>query len=286
MRNALVFLLLAVLSIGCCRERRLVPVDLPPTPKPERLTYDLLREVLRQMVTADGRVDPFYYNEMLGPLDRQLARMTDVGPISTPERYDDPNAVLAYWYNARAAWALRLLAMRNPGGWLTLEPNEKLPCDRSLYDKPFRLDGKMMTLGEIDDYLACFEDVRVLVASPGVTFQRAPMTRAPFDPNTISAAVEQRFQDFLDDPKRLVIDRLHRTVRVPPVLWAFHDRMIRQYRQTYETIDVDLLLALLEHTSGSPRRRLQNAMGYTCVRAKRSFELAITPLDRALEARR
>ncbi|HAU37297.1 MAG TPA: hypothetical protein DCX07_06220, partial [Phycisphaerales bacterium] len=91
---------------------------------------------------------------------------------------------------------------------------------------------------------------------------RARMPCEPFQPEGIRRAIRQRFEEFLDDEERFVIDVQSRQVRVPPVLARFSPSLIADYERRYGATGATLTTALLPHTSSSAQRRLQDAIGY------------------------
>ena len=191
-------------------------------------------------------------------LDRQLAILAVTGPTATPSLFPTRQDALAYWYNACAAWSMKLLlASKCP----------RLIGAKTLLDRQFPLDGRVMTLREIGRTLAAEEDFRIAAAAPGVTTCCARLPKAPIDPNGFSETVERRFEEFLNDRLRVYIDVPRRRVLIPPVLWQFRDRLISEYDRKYRTQGATLVSALLARTTGSAHRRLQEALGYREVQA-------------------
>jgi hypothetical protein len=200
------------------------------------------------------------------PLERQAKLLAVTGPTATPELFSSADAELAYWYNARCAWSMKLaLDCGCPKRMRRAE----------LSDRPFPIDGRMMTLTGIDEVLAGEEDFRVLVASPGVCVQRSALPAEPFSAGDVRERIARRFDAFIDDFDRLPIDVAARKIRVPPVLWRVRDRVIGQYERTYQTRGATLSTALLPHVSGSASRRLHDAVGYDCVPAPSKCEPAL-----------
>jgi len=219
-----------------------------------------LAMVLQEAVDDAGRVDFEVLATNREVLLRQLRRLAVTGPTATATLYPTHDDRIAYWYNARAAWAM----------YLSLQCKDSdNPSRRRLETRAFPLDGRKMTLEKIDAILAADKDWRTLVASPGVRLDRALLPSEPFSGDDIRRRIDRRFQRFIDDERRFVIDVAHRRVLVPAVLWRFHKRIIDEHNTTYRTEGTNLLTALLPYTHGSPHRRLQDAVGYTCVPAER-----------------
>ncbi len=238
------------------------PVTLDATYPPRPLRYEPLAELLSLAVRKNGLANAEMLEKHADVLDAQLRRLAVAGPTATPELLPDPNSRLAYWYNARAAWAMKLLLV---------ERCEKRVHADSLRRRRFPLDARQISLAQLDAILAGEDDFRVAVAAPGVTTHDARLPAEPFDANTIADAVAERFAEFIDDPMRLVIDVRHKEIAVPRRLWQFRERLIEQYERAYGTEGATLVTALLPHLDGSPHRRLQRAIGYRAVLADERY---------------
>ena len=78
--------------------------------------YTDLATVLNKASAKDGTIDPDELKECTEALDRQLAIMTVTGPTVTPDLLPAREDRLAYWLNARAAWAMKLLSAGEKNG--------------------------------------------------------------------------------------------------------------------------------------------------------------------------
>jgi hypothetical protein len=131
-----------------------------------------------------------------------------------------------------------------------------------------------MCLADIDAELSRQADWRAAAAAPCVRLSRAALPRAPLSPADIDAQVAGRFERFVDDDTRFIIDVQERRILVPPVLWQFRAKLIDEYHRTYGTDGATLTTALLAHLRGSAARRLQDAVGYASVEAPPGGKLA------------
>ena len=86
----------------------LAPVELPVAGVRPSADVSDLAAVLAEAATADGRVDPSAMRRLSARLDEQLRRFAVSGPTATATLYPTYGAALAYWYNARTAWAMKL----------------------------------------------------------------------------------------------------------------------------------------------------------------------------------
>ncbi len=253
---------------GCAK-----PLDhvvlLVPAPQP-KVDYSDLAFILDKGVTTDGLLIPKLVEKNMLRLDQQLKLMKVTGPSVTPELFAADDEKLAYWYNARAAWAMKLAILC------------ECPKDvdiREYTDRTFMLEGRRMVLKDIDNILAGYDEWQILVSAPGVTLGRARMPDEPFSADDVRLRIGKRFNAFIDDKKRFVIDIAAKRLRVPDVLWDFRKDLISEYESSYGTEGATFITALLPHTSGSAQRRLQDAVGYRSAPAGQSLLLAVLKGD-------
>ncbi len=223
-RNLAIFAISAALAGGCGGHP--APVKLEPVSLTRRVDCSDLAAVLSSAVRKDGTVDGKKLEEMVGRLDTQLRRLAVVGPTATADLYPTCDAKLAYWNNARSAGAMKLVLLAGCPAKLTR---------RELLDRPFRLDGRTMSLAKIDAVLARDDDWAALVAAPGISIQRAGLQKRPFSGGDIRRRIQERLSGLVEDGSRFVIDVAHRKVRLPPVLWGVRRRIIGRHHAEYRT---------------------------------------------------
>lgn len=215
--------------------------------------YSDLSAVLKKAVNDEGLLDSYDLKKVMPQLDRQLARLAVTGPDVTPGLFPTAGDNLAYWYNASAAWAIKLAAEANCPQTLS---------HARLEGRPFPLDGREMSLEEIDRMLSAMPDWRVVVAAPSTRLHRAALPREAFRPGDVQSQVPERFNAYMEDDRRFIIDVDHKQILAPPVLWRQRDRLIYEYNRLYHTQGADFLTALGPHVHGLALYRLQNAIGY------------------------
>ncbi len=266
----------AMAPLGCNAKTPLGPVVFDTAGAVPAVDYSDLAAVLENSFVTKRDlqkyrlIDPEAAAESADRLDAQLKRLAVTGPTVTPKLFPTAEAKLAYWYNARAAWALKLAMLRKFPRHLTHD---------DFYARRFPLDGRQMTLKEIDEILAADSDWRTLVAGPCVTLQRACLPAEPFDAKDIRKRIAERLGEFIDDEKRFVISVGRKQVLVPPVLWRRRDMLIKTHEDASGTEGATLTTALLPYVTGSAHRRLQNAVGYRCVAAPGAHDVAIRDDD-------
>jgi len=292
-RTFSLFLIVASSLAGCRPQTRTVaggPITLDPTGEIgadvvfERMDYSGLATVLKAAVRRGGKVVAERLKQESNTLESQLIQMSVVGPEATPELFADDEQRLAYWYNARAAWALRLLTTfsrerlegetQGSGGKDKRDREPETVSADEFYRRPFPLDGRMMTLAGVDLLLEGKFGWKAAVAAPCVIQNRAALPLEPFEAKDSDELIGKRFNEFIDDPDRCVIDVMEMRIMIPPILWRFRGRIMENHRKTYLAEGATLATALLPHTKLSAHRRLQDAIGYECVEApKGSAEL-------------
>jgi hypothetical protein len=253
---------LGLAIVGCPERERplppIPPIQLDLAGVTSEANYDDLSAILGKVIDADDKVDPDLLKKRAGRLDARLKRLAAAGPTATPALFPSPEDRLAYWYNARTAWSLKL--------WVEANCPRELTA-RQFEDRSFPLDGRRMTIGDIDAALSADADWRVLVSAPDIRLCGARLPRAAFTPADIRAGVAERFNEFVDDEDRFVIDVEGRRILVPSVLWRFRERLTEEYRAKSGVQDAGFGTVLLPLVSGSAHRRLQDAVGYRAVEA-------------------
>ncbi|MBN1555846.1 MAG: hypothetical protein JXA11_13975 [Phycisphaerae bacterium] len=226
-----------------------------------------LSVVLKECVDKKGFIDVDTYKRVEPALRTQLRQMAITGPDATPALYSTDPDRLAYWYNARAGWSI-LLAMRLHG--------EKQESAGGLKGFLFPLNGRQMTMVQIDKAIFLLGGYQAVVAAPCANLHRAALPQTPFAAETIHEDVRRRFDGFVDDPRRFIIDVETRQIRFPAVLWQYREEILARHYKQYHAPQATFTTALLTLVHGSAARRLQDAVGYACVEDTTPGKLALT----------
>jgi hypothetical protein len=267
----LVLAALAVASSAGCADESCPPILLETAGVAPAVDYAPLGEVLASCVLGNGLADREELPRCAQALDRQLAILAVTGPTATPELFPSRDDALAYWYNAHAAWSLKLL---------TAKGCPRLIGAAAMLDRKFPLDGRTMTLRDIGAILAAEDDFRIAAAVPGATTNYARLPESPIEARGFRQSVQRRFAELLDDDIRVYIDVRRMRVLIPPVLWQFRARLTAEYNRKHHTEGATLVTALLGCTSGPAQRRMQTALGYREVEAVSRQLLAAEHKDR------
>lgn len=253
------------LAVGCAAPPA-TPIELDTSGVAPVVDYSHLAAVLRQAVDPNGQVLPELLERCSDRLDAQLRILAVTGPAATPALFKTDDDRLAYWYNASAAWSMKL-------AMLARFPEEM--TSRELYHRPLPLDGRRMSLHDIRKVLQQDADFRVALLRPGVSVQSGPLPATPMAGADVRKRIDETFNRYMADEKRMVIDVDAREVRFPPGLWRVRERLIAAYRDRYGAKDVALTTALMPYVHGVAMRRLQDAVGYRELPQQESGLLAL-----------
>ncbi len=154
--------LLVLFLAGCAVESDVAEVRLDLTGVEVSSSVSDLSAVLSKAVDKKGRLIPDGLASVRDRLDSQLKKMAISGPTATPEMYPTDESRWAYWYNARAAWSMKLADLAG------LPPAR---CQPRAREKVFLLDGCDMSLEKIDSILQDAArrsgDFRLAACAPG-----------------------------------------------------------------------------------------------------------------------
>jgi hypothetical protein len=275
-RLKVTFITTAILLAGCRQQPsgEFQPITLDTADVAGKVDYSGLAEVLKTGVDPDGKLLPGKLKANARMLEGQLMMMMVAGPKTRADLFESEHLKLNYWYNARAAWSLRLLLTfsrerQEPDTDKTIKPYRwEIAGDgmsiEEFNNRSFPIDGRSMTLALIDSLIIDQFGFKAVIGAPGVSPMRAVIPAKPFEATGAAKLIDERFNDFVDSEKRFVIDVSARRILVAPILWRFAERLITDHQQKYRVTGANLTTALLPHVRLSPHRRLQDAVGYTC----------------------
>jgi len=288
-RLKVAFLASAISLVGC-RPRKpageFQPITLDTTDVAGKVDYSGLAAVLKAGIGPGGKLLPKKLKANAKMLEGQLMLMTVAGPKTRADLFAGEHSKLNYWYNARAAWSLRLMLTfsrerleaeaeatkakeeknREVVRWKITDDGISIAKFRN---RSFPIDGRSMTLALMDSLIVDQFGFKAVVGAPGVSPARAEIPTRPFNANDAAKLIDERFNEFIDDESRFVVDVPSKRILVPPVLWQFRERLIADHRKKYRVTGASLTTALLPHVRFSPHRRLQDAVGYQCIGAPR-----------------
>lgn len=256
MRLAAIGLVLLAGATGC-RKAILPPVAMDYKGVEPKVDYTELDLVLAKAVSPDGLVHAAILKDQAVRLDAQLKLLAAAGPTDRPDLFPQDTDRLVYWYNARAAWSLKL--------WLVNDCAGQFDRAGAMCDRQFPLDGRLMSLSRIDDVLAHDGDWRTRVVAPSIDCHGSPLLNRAFSAGGIRPLIAQRFNQYVADPSRLVVDVEKKQVLVAPALWSVRESLVKSYDENYGTAGATLQTALLPFLEGPALRRMRDLVGYACV---------------------
>ena len=280
--------LAAAISLAGCRGRQpageFQPITLDTTDVAGKVDYSGLAAVLKAGVGPGGKLLPEKLKANAKILEGQLMLMTVAGPKTRADLFKSEHSKLNYWYNARSAWSLRLMLTfgrerledeskvaktgegktREPARWEIADDGVSI---EEFSNRSFPIDGRSMTLSLMDSLIVEEFGFKAVIGAPCVSPRRAAIPPKPFEANDAAKLIDERFNEFIDDENRFVVDVASRRILVPPVLWQFAERLMADHQQKYRVTGANFTTALLPHVRLSAHRRLQDAVGYKCVGA-------------------
>lgn len=264
--GALLLLSAVVALAGCPTSKDGDAVRLELSGVEPSTDYAELSKALAGAVGRSGMVIRTRSPHWAAPLDEAVKRLAVTGPTASPKLFSGDGDKLAYWYNLRAAWSLKLAQMQDVPDTLDVAAMEA---------RAFPADGRTMTLQEVDRQIESIGGWRAVVAAPGVSLQRAALPPEAFTGQGIDQQVEDRFNQFIADGRRFVIDVEARQVRIPPVLWQYAQSLTQEHARLYGAEGANFTTVLLPLTRGLAHRRLQAAIGLEPVPARPAGILAV-----------
>ena len=111
-RLTVAFIATAISLAGCEPPKPLQefqPITLDAADAASKVDYSGLEAVLKAAISPDGEILPKKLKANAKMLDAQLMLMTLAGPKTRADLFKNEHSKLNFWFNARAAWSLRLM---------------------------------------------------------------------------------------------------------------------------------------------------------------------------------
>jgi hypothetical protein len=270
MKRALVLCSWVVLPLSGC----LGPVDLfdsktavgpAPTTFDDRDWATVLRENVK-----NGLVDYAHLQEHAEPLERYLATLARVGPVSTPDLFDSGPARLAYYLNAYNAGVLAAVLHEQA-------PPTMHDVRRRRLEHAYRLlvDAKPQTLADLRQAARTQSpgDARVEFCLCNAALGSPPLQNRPFRADTLDRDLRRVAREAMDNPRIVSVDHERERLNVALVIHQRRAEFLDSHRRQTGTKSPTLLSALLHLADGVRREWLNTAVGYS---------EGVIPFDRSL----
>jgi hypothetical protein len=204
------------------------------------------------------------------PLAQYMAVISVTGPTVTPEAFSSWTDRVAYWINAYNACALWAVLQRYP-----VRTMYDLSLPRFEYDLRFKVDGRTMTLYEIEQAALSDSknDIRILFALSRAAKGTPPLAAEVYESGSLDQQLARAAARALDQRSILHFNHRDDVVEVWQVLLRRED-LIREYWQSRRRVRSAKLVDVLAGLAG-PLRREQ-------FRLTTGYQVHPIPFDRAL----
>jgi len=260
-----VWLALFVAGGGCTPGAGTTPVAKAPATEDGSITFDDLAVVLAAVVDQADRIDATALAVQLPRLQRQLRHLGRPWPANVSAGRSD--ARLAWLYNARMAWSLKIVSdeLRPLNGRADTLYLPKSIDRKRLLATEFHLAGAVATIEGIDRELAQYDDFRLAASAPCASDLAGPLAMEPFTAQTVRTQLPERFNHTFADNNRVVVDHDGRRLYLPPAMWAQVPLLTAQYNRRFNTHDATFPAAVGPYLDVRGRDRMADAMGYEVV---------------------
>lgn len=220
--------------------------------------------LLLQRIVVDDKIDVAALLKNRHLLDRYLARVLQIGPVSASEPIRNKDELLATLINFHNALMLRsLVALASDDGLPA-----KLPAD---LDRRFRFSiaggrGSSSARPVAVRAFVLFAvggDWRVRLALYSGQRVGPPLARRVFLADMLDAQLDQVTREALRSEHIVRIDHgAHKRLLIWRGLYDMRDELVRDYERRFQTADATVLSVLLEWSDPFRRETLNSAVGY------------------------
>lgn len=214
-----------------------------------------------------GRVDYQALRDDAGSLARFVATSAVVGPKTTPERFPNEAARLAFALNAYNANVLAAVLAHYPIASVhdVRGPLEPTPGFGFFWALRVRIDGQRTNLYDYEhDVIRAFDDARVHAALNCASRGCPPLATRPFEARSLDAQLDHAMTRMVTLPENLLVDG--ETIRLSPLFdwyredFVAHARRLRLAPVPERAGDEGWLLAfVLAFTDGEAQKSLEGA---------------------------
>lgn len=221
----------------------------------------LWTRVLAQHVDDAGRIDFSALARNHAELDRVVAFVAAVDPVSQPQRFPDRSTRLAYYINAYNALAMSGVVERGVPASLG-----GLTKFTFFYLKKFAVGGRSISLYDFEnDVIRPLGDARVHFALNCMVVGCPRLPRAAFSADVLERQLDSAARTFVSEKRNVVVDPSGREVRLSAIFDFYtrdfldHAPTLIDYVNRYraESIPVDFKVQFLDYDwTVNDRRRV------------------------------
>ncbi len=193
---------------------------------PDAKSFD---EVLKQHVTADGKVRYAKLHSGIAPLTKYVESLGVVSPDSQPALFPTKEAKLAYWINAYNALVLHAFASDYPKDKNRL--SGKLGQFQFFFRRKFKVGGTMRSLDDIESKSIRPLDNRIHFVIVCASTSCPWLGNEAFTEENVERLLESGARLFLNQERNVKVDVTKRTITVSKIFDWFQKDFVPSSKQ-------------------------------------------------------
>lgn len=193
---------------------------------PDTKAFD---EVLKQHVTADGKVKYAKLHSGIAPLTKYVESLGAASPDSQPTLFPTKEAKLAYWINAYNALVLHAFASEYPKDKNRL--TGKLGQFQFFFRRKFKIGGIMRSLDDIESKSIRPLDNRIHFAIVCASTSCPWLSNEAFTEANVDKLLDSRARLFLNQESNVKVDVAKRTITVSKIFDWFQKDFVASSKQ-------------------------------------------------------
>ena len=193
---------------------------------PDTKAFD---EVLKQHVTADGKVRYSKLHLGIAPLAKYVESLGAISPDSQPASFPTKEAKLAYWINAYNALVLHAFAIDYPKNKNRL--SGKLGQFQFFFRRKFNVGGMMRSLDDIESKSIRPLDNRIHFAIVCASTSCPWLSNEAFTEANVDKLLDSRARLFLNQESNVKVDAAKQTITVSKIFDWFQKDFVPSSKQ-------------------------------------------------------
>jgi hypothetical protein len=170
-------------------------------------------DVLARHVDDAGRIDFNVLTHNHADLDRVVAFVAAVDPVSQPQRFPDRKSVLAYYINAYNALAMHGVVQAG-----VPESLGGLTKVAFFYFRTFDVGGKAISLYKLEnEVIRPLGEERVHFALNCMVVSCPRLPRAAFSAEALERELDAKAREFISEKRNVAVDPVRREVRLSAI---------------------------------------------------------------------
>lgn len=192
-------------------------------------------------------------------LERYYARVSQVGPDSTPAQFVTRAQRTAYWINVYNALVLRAVVQRYP-----VKTMYDLNLPRLESEYTFMVDGREYTLWQIEEQMLTDSDtdVRTLFATCRAAVGTPRLADVPYRPSALERQLDEAVVRSMENPHLLHIDHGRQAILVWQQVLRRQADFIEYWRKRHRGSTIYIYNVLCALAGPARQRALESAVGY------------------------